>query len=209
MIDASPPISEAVSLLNIVAPAELFRLKQELPSEIHPLLIPGGLAGSIATTLKARAAVQIAALKQITERIKIAAQSSERRLRISKRVRLVGDVAAVLGSSSVLAGTSSESAPGWVVLTGGIIALVGALSGVLSDYSTRLAAGSGGSLFEIYSALSEARFEADSLQTEIKLLLKAAAQEDVEERLSAAIGEANALCRKVQKVFPHILQSDA
>src|SRR5205814_2285722 len=94
----TPSISEAVSLLSIFAPQRLSELKRDLPTEIHPLLIPGGLAGPLPVTLKSRATVQRAALDQVLRRISSAITSAERRLKLAKRVRLIGDVAAVLGS---------------------------------------------------------------------------------------------------------------
>jgi len=205
-----PPISEAVSFLSRFAPQELSRLRAELPKEIQPLLIDGGLAGSVSTSLKARAQVQLAALKAVKERMSKCIVDAEYRLKWAKRIRLVGDIAAVLGSSSVLAGSASGGSPtsssNITIIAGGIVALVGALSGVLSEYAIRLP-DTGGSLFAIYRDLSVARFEAEMLIGEIDILLTVSDSEDVETRLTENIGAANALCRKVHESFPLVLQN--
>jgi len=94
-----------------------------------------------------------------------------------------------------------------MIVISGIVALLGALAGVLSEYAIRLPEGGGGSLFEVYSGLGEARFEAETLSGEIGVLMSGEESEDVEKSLIDAIGAANLLCRKVQKSFAQILQA--
>jgi hypothetical protein len=112
--------------------------------------------------------------------------------------------------SSVLVGSTSSHSHGaqsyGAILIGGIVALVGALSGVLSDYAIRLPE-SNGSLFQVYSGLGEARFEAENLLAEIEILLSASGSKDVESKLAEDVGAANALCRKVQGLFSKTLES--
>jgi hypothetical protein len=156
--------------------------------------------------------VQLAALKQITGRISKAITAAEARLKTAKRVRLAGDIAAVLGSSSVLAGSAKPAAiagshPSAAIAASAAIALLGALAGVLSEYAVRLPSPGGGSLFEIYSSLGEARFEAENLTVEIETLLSAQESDDVAKPLGIAVGAANTLCRKVQKSLSQILEN--
>lgn len=208
---SSPPIAEAVGFLSEHAPEELQRLKSVLPDEMQQLLVRGGLAGPVPATLKSRATVQLAALRQIRTKISKSVVGAEKRLRLARRTRLIGDIAAVLGSSSVLAGNAGAVAgeglnPKIAIAVSGIVALLGALAGVLSDYATRLPEGGGGSLFEVYSSLGEARYEAEVLIGEIEALVAAQNEEDVDAPLQERIGEANALCRKMQKSFAQTLK---
>jgi hypothetical protein len=208
-LTGAAPIAEAVSLLNKVAPHELERLRNELPADMAPFLSGAGVAGPLPANLRARATVQLAALAQIIERIKSAIRKAEGRLKISRRIRLAGDVCAIVGSSSVLVGASggTQSAPSSLtVMVSGCVALLGALAGALSEYALKLPDG-GASLFEIYAGLGEAQYEAEQLAGGIHELIALDSSEESREMLEKLVGEANVLCRKMQKSFALVLHT--
>lgn len=202
-----PPISEAVWLLSKFAPSKLELLGRDMPPEIQPLLDPGGLA-EISTgdpLLLARAKIAKEALDQIAVQCDSGLQSAENRLRVSRSVRLVGEIAAVVGSASVLGSASSET-PG-LLIPSGIVALIGSLSSAISEFALRLPQEGSTSLFDTYAKLGEARFQATQLAKEIAIFLPLPQlNEPQQNELATLIGRANELCRDAVKLLTLLLR---
>jgi hypothetical protein len=201
-----PPINEAVGFLAKFAPDSLNELRKKLPAEIRPLLSPGGLAGRSDKLLLARAEVAKAALAEIASRCQEGIALAERRLKLSRRIRLLGEIAAVLGSASVV--TTALATPGsWIILSG-TVALVGSLATVIAEYAVKLPQDKL-SLFETYAWLVEARFEAVQMAKEIAVLIDAGAANRHEAALTELIGKGNVLCREAHRRLASLLSEGA
>jgi hypothetical protein len=131
----APPINEAVNFLNKFSPAALEKLKETLPPEIRPLLKPGGLAGRTDPLLEPRVRVCLEALGEVIPRCDEGIRVSGARLRRARKMSLAAGIAAMVGSSSVLATLAVQS----VVLTAisGMIALAGSVLALVADFTTR------------------------------------------------------------------------
>ncbi len=201
METGSPPINEAVNLLARFDPAALERLRQQLPEGIRPLLKPGGIAGRADPLLVARAQVCLEALKVAVGRCDAAIPVARGRLAMARRLRLVGGLAGVLGSSSVLVTLAANQPVGGYV--GGGVALLGSLTSFLSDFLTRLEATEGGAsrtLFEVYAGLLEKRDDGDQLRAEIDAYLAQKATEERDRLVADLIGPANKICAEIRRL---------
>lgn len=200
-----PPINEAVNLLARYAPGRLTSLREEVPSEMLPLLEPGGLAGESSDSLVPYLArSQIEALEEAVDLSNRVIRVAEKRLRASRRFRLGGEIAALVGSASVL---SSVPAQAWILaLISGVIGLAGSLSTLVAEYYVRLSFEGQSSLYEVYTALMNARYKAKGLLPELCILLEINRDQSHTDRLSTLIGESNAVCEEINRLRSRMLE---
>jgi hypothetical protein len=203
MEESAPPINEAVGFLGRFAPHSLDQLRRALPPEMGSLLSVGGLAGPTDALLVSRAEVARVALTEVIARCQTGIASAERRLKLSRRIRLVGELAAVLGSASVVT-TASAVSPTWTVASG-VVALIGALAAVVAEYAVKLPQENNSSLFETYAWLIEARFDAKQIAGEIDLLIHAGASNEHDAELVNLVGKSNTLCREAHRRLAFLL----
>jgi hypothetical protein len=114
------------------------------------------------------------------------------RLRRARRFALAAGVAAMVGSSSVLATVAAKS----MVLTSvsGLIALAGSVLAFVADFTTRPEQGGKRTLFDIYTQLSQSRYRAEQLRGELSAHIEVGITPKRAPDVSRLIGEANALC---------------
>jgi hypothetical protein len=196
---SAPPINESVSLLAKYAPKSLERLRKELPPEIAPLLKPGGLLGLSDRLLLPRAKVCRTSLEQAVVVCSNGIKAAERRLKVSRRFRLVAEITASITSVGILASLFKE------IPIVQIVTFIGSLATVFSGYAARIPEEGKGSLFETYSRLVEGRFEAGQLLQEIAIYLKIGVKEEHEVQLRKLIGDGNALCQKLNSLQTTLL----
>jgi hypothetical protein len=202
METSAPPINESVGLLAKYAPKSLERLRRTLPSELEPLLKPGGILGPSNPFLLARAEVCRTSLKQAELVCSSGINAAERRLKVSRHFRLAAEITASLTSAGVLASFYSETK-----LPGQMVALIGSLATVVSGFAARIPADGKTSLFETYAQLVEARFEAARFLQEIEIYLKVGVKDEYEAQLADLIGKGNLLCRKVNLLQTTLLDA--
>jgi hypothetical protein len=203
METGAPPIHEAVNLLDRFEPAALAQLRQRLPADVQPLLRPGGTAGKVDLLLVARAEVCLAALQVASARCAEAIGVAAGRLRLARTLRLVGGVAATLGSSSVLVSATAEVAVG--LYLSGVVALVSSLTSLLADYLTRLECGASRTLFAVYADLVEKRYKAERLRGELTAHLSLKVTRDREQAVADLIRAANEVCLQVNGLVAVLL----
>jgi hypothetical protein len=199
----APPINEAVNFLYKFSPAALEKLKQTLPPEMHPLLKPGGLAGKTDPLLEPRTRVCLTALGEVIPRCEEGIQVSGTRLRRARRMSLAAGIAAMVGSSSVLATLAAQS----IVLTAvsGAIALAGSVLAFVADFIIRPDHEAKKTIFDTYMQLSRSRYRAEQLRGELAVHLEAGITQKREDAVVRLIGEANALCLSVNELRPTLL----
>jgi hypothetical protein len=198
----APPINEAVNFLHKFSPASLEKLKQTLPAEILPLLKAGGLAGRTDPLLEPRARVCLAALEEVMPRCDEGIKASGARLRRARRLSLAAGVAAMVGSSSVLATLGAGSnvlGAGTNILAAvsGVIALVGSVLAFVAEFTTRPDHEAKKTVFDTYMLLSRSRYRAEQLRGELSTHIDAGISAKREDAVAGLIGEANALCLNV------------
>jgi hypothetical protein len=201
-----PPINEAVNLLSKFDPGALERLRAGLPTEVRPLLRPGGLAGVVAADLIPLAQVPLKALKTACDWCDQAIHTTASRLKRARLFRLVGGLAAAGGSASSVIVTITAWPPIGVYV-GGVVALVGSLASLLSDYWTRLESGGSRTLFEVYADLVDKRYQAKRLSEELTTLLGLEATPEREQAIKDRMGQANAILYEVNKLEAVLLVS--
>lgn len=194
----APPINEAVNFLFKFNPASLEKLKQTLPPEIQPLLKPGGLLGRTDPLLDPRTRICLTALEEVIPRCDEGIQVGGTRLRRARRMSLTAGIAAMVGSSSVLATLVAQS----IILTAvsGGIALAGSVLAFVADFTTRPDHGSKKTVFDSYMELSRCRYRAEQLRGELSVHLDVGITQKREDTVVQLIGEANALCVNVDEL---------
>ena len=199
----APPINEAVNFLHKFSPASLETLKASLPAEIHPLLKPGGLAGRTDPLLVPRIRICLAAIEEVIPRCEEGVRASGTRLRRARRMSLAAGIAAMVGSSSVLATLAAQS----VVLTAvsGVIALAGSVLAFVADFTTRPDHEAKKTVFDTFMQLSRSRYRAEQLRGELTVHLEVGIASKREEAVAQLIGEANALCLGVDELRATLL----
>jgi hypothetical protein len=188
----APRINEAVNFLSKFNETSLNQLRGSLPAEIQPLLKPGGVAGETDPLLGPRARVCVAALTEAIARCDGAVNVTGTRLRWARRLGLAAGVAAMVGSSSVLATVAAQSM--LLTIVCGLIALAGSVLTFVADFTTRPDQGGKRTVFDIYMQLSQNRHRAEQLRGELSAHLEVGVTPKSEPEVSRLIGESNALC---------------
>jgi hypothetical protein len=201
----APPINEIVGLLGKFEPNALEKLKAVVARDIHPLLIPGGLMGAKGAFIRSRSLVAQKALEELQPLCTRGIEVAEKRLVWSKRLRLAGEIVAILGSASVIgslakAGESSKA----IALISGGVALVGSFLSLFSTYFTRLQ-DEKKSLFEIYVGLVELRLEASQLLQDLNGYLNAGEEGDYDAELTDVVAKANGISKRAYMLLPELL----
>ena len=142
-----------------------------------------------------------ASLEKIVEVCTNAIKVAERRLKDSRRFRLVAEIAAPITSLGIFASILKQMP---IVP---IVTFIGSLATVFSGYCGRVPEDGKTSLFETYSQLVEGRFEARQLLQEIEIYLEADIKAEHEAELRRLIGNGNLLCSKLNALQSTLLDS--
>jgi hypothetical protein len=199
----APPINEAVNFLHKFSPSAIDELKQSLPPEFQPLLKPGGLAGRADPLLEPRAKVCLAALKEVILRCDQGVKAGGLRLKRARRMSLAAGIAAMVGSSSVLATLAAKLMI--LTLVSGVIALAGSVLAFVADFTTRLDPEAKKTVFDTYMQLSRSRFRAIQLSGELSVYVDAGITQKREEAVMTLVGESNQLCLTVDQLLAGLL----
>jgi hypothetical protein len=205
METGAPPVNEAVNLLSKFEPAALERLRQRLPAEIQPLLIPGGLAGPIQAELVALAQIQLDGLECASKYCARAIDVALHRLKLARLLRLIGGAAAIVGSSSLFVTIPITGPVGAYV--GGGIALLGSLISFFTEYLTKPESAGSLSLFQLYAGLVDQRYRAECKLNELRAYLSLEITPKRAQTVKDLIGQGNELCRQVNQACAILLVS--
>ncbi len=198
----SVQINEAVALLENIAPEFLEEYKIQ-NHNIASFLEGGLLAGdtpALDAFLYEKAQFMITTLEQTALMCKKGLSTAVKKLKFSKKVTLIGQVATILGSSSVIGaiGIGEEK----MAICAGILALIGSISTLLSDYKEALICRKSGNIHDLYDELVNAQYEVIILSNDLKSAIKF---DKDEKNVSDLISKSNTLCRMINKNVMQII----
>jgi hypothetical protein len=202
------PVNESVNLLSSHDGAKLASLRdalgQSFPEQretLELLLRSGELQGEADDPLLLpRAKVSLAALETAARMCDTSLAVAGRRLRLARNARLVSEVAAAVGSASVL-GTLSASWQGGAVISG-VVALLGSFGALAAKFLTETRDDARGTMSERFSRLIELRYEARRVHAELAVHLENVAHSIDAATIAQLVGDANALAREINLLDP-------
>lgn len=190
------PINELVTVLSDIDNELFSRVKNKFP-EINEELNVGIWAGESEKLESDR--VVLTKAKFASEVLGVAICHSEcalkvlsRKIHIANRIRLVGQIAAVIGSSgTILAmGFGKDS----VAQVSAVLALLGSISTIISTYTEKVVSTKAGTISEIYLSLSGQLQEAIFLRNNINAHIQ---HNSSTVELENLVAMSNELCRKI------------
>jgi hypothetical protein len=194
-VNHPPPIDEIVGFLDARAPKRLQALRNMLP-ELADELKPGIVAGESEEILSARAQVAADGVAEMLAQSEPILAKLERRMRLVRTLRLVGQMCSAIGSASGV-GFLLAKLPN-PAIGSGLVAVVGSLSVIGVDYLGTLG---DVKLFDHYTALREARYEAKRLEQELMLRLGRPPSERDLGVMDQLVRDANDLSKKIDKAI--------
>jgi hypothetical protein len=194
----APPIDEIVNLLDKLAPEELIAFRERLPPDMRPLFVPGGIAGKADQPLNESAELAARTLRTLVKQCDRWADAVGQRLRHARRLHMVGDVMAVVGSSSVLGTIAASLSVG--VYVSGFVALLGSVTSLIADHVAKLPEGGPSSMFNVYSQLTGGRHRAKQLLDALNSHLRTGIPKGGHDEVTGLIGQSNELSKELVPV---------
>ncbi|RAJ90047.1 hypothetical protein LX87_05526 [Larkinella arboricola] len=188
-----PPIDEIVSLLKKHSPESLTQLRNNFPNQIQ-YLDEGIIAGPDENKhIKMRVATCFSGLTTALKLCNDIQPKAVRKLKTANTLRFIASIVTTVSGAAIFTVLAAE-APKTTKYIVAILALIGTLFSLVSQFVEGVLQPSSGNAYDLYKDLIEYKLEANDLHNELKIWESLNFEEFKDEVL---IGRANAVCKNI------------